>query len=423
VIIIKIMKKFLPQLGGKSEGSALLVTILLMGVLMMLTLGISTLVIQEIRVTRTVVDSGRAFYSAEAGVENALLALRSNGVGFQPEKQVESLASDDLLDPDFKFNYHIQNTTDKLPAFSPDKPIFVALSKLSSADNVDSMAYSQSLLYANEPAVTFQRLGLNQTVLIPLFTGDGATVDNKITEFVVQYYVNFRKENLIGAFQGVATSEALPFTLNDFNILRWKMYGKDQDKTESIADFFPATETSGPNSPVCLGSNLNLRAGSETCTTPAFSLPNQNGELIDNPAITLASAARECYQSDAGSQVTGFGALIKKATSENADGCNMNIFLQTHTQNYLVLTNMVNPDLLGIGNTGDADQIAIADIYYRVIVKGDEESPKLPRDYAVVEANGFSAKGTVRKSIDTYYKASSVLPVFQFSLYNTDTEE
>ena len=62
----------------------LLITLLLLGVLMTLTLGISNLVIREIRVTQSIVDANKAYYAAEAGVEDALLKLKKSGEGAEP---------------------------------------------------------------------------------------------------------------------------------------------------------------------------------------------------------------------------------------------------------------------------------------------------------------------------------------------------
>ncbi len=101
---------------GVKSGSALLITLLMLGVLMTLVLGISTLVIREIGVTQSIVDANKAYYSAEAGVENALLDLSQHKPGYEPKDgSVKFPADKDAYDANFSYEYDISNQSDTVP--------------------------------------------------------------------------------------------------------------------------------------------------------------------------------------------------------------------------------------------------------------------------------------------------------------------
>ena len=68
------------------NGSSLIIVILIMGILMILTVGLSGLAIREIGQTAGIVKAGQAYYAAEAGIENALLELENSFPGYETEK-------------------------------------------------------------------------------------------------------------------------------------------------------------------------------------------------------------------------------------------------------------------------------------------------------------------------------------------------
>lgn len=418
------------------QGSALLITILMMGLLMTLTLGISSLVLREIKINQSIVDSNKAYYAAEAGVENALLRLKKNSAGYEPkgefsvisdEENEESTGNLDFLrkyNPSYHYQYDVSNQASSVPSFPDDQPIFVSNFAKTGMDGNTSVkcAISNSLnplalakdkkgLYQDCASATYRKLGLNETVIIPLYSTNENGQPEDVEDFIVEYYLNVKDDdNFAEAFKGIS--------LDKFDVLRWKIYGLSKGenqnrRTESIADFYPGVTGNSESEPVCIGTNKNvISLGNETCVYPSMSVSGGIGSDAQ-----LWSAARECYMTEAGIGVTG--GDIKKATLENPDGCSIKIFIQTHNQNYLVLTNMINPDIVGIYNVKDPSQLAHADIYYRVLTYSDEKSPKLVKDFAEIKSFGYSLSDNVIKSLNVNYKAPEFLPVFNFSLYRT----
>jgi hypothetical protein len=429
---------------------------------MTLALGISSLVIREIVVTQSVVEANRAYYAAEAGVEHALLGLNRKLAGYEPsgfypaaegEGQIENADQSVfstrvlVLDPDYAFSYETSNQTDAVPGFTDDQPIFVeqvavtgdqgqqvADCRLAGARTPFALALNKEQFYQQCPRATYRKLGLNETHIIPLYSVDDSGQPENVSDFLVQYYLNVRDgSQFYGALKDLR--------LESFDVLRWKLYGKPLvdsgvQRTESIADFYPGVSNNGPLSPVCIGTDATIRAVSggsggvepETCIFPSLSKTPPSAEAVQSGSdlndVTLWSAARECYLTDAGLNVTG-GALIKGTTVGDPTGCQMRDFIDSHRENYLILTNMVNPNVIGISNLKDPNQLARADIYYRVLARkplpGAEPGsvPRLVKDYAEISSTGSTAAGRVIKNLSVRYRAPGFLPVFNFSLYKT----
>lgn len=386
------------------SGSSLLVALLVMGILLTLTLGLSNLVVREIGQTSDTVAAGRAYFAAEAGVERAMFDLSQGLPGYETPGWVEFGPQDD-----FQYRYSINNKGDKIPYFPEDEPVFLT----------PENAVPSAFLYSDLPDETYNVLGLNETVTIPLFTDDGQGNFTDVDRFLVQYYVDFDiKDQLV--LEG--------WELENFDILRWKVFGNpgkpgdatyDPLKTDAISDFYPAFTNDGPTSPVCIGSDsaAALRNGANyACQIPVaqnYAVDEEGqslGQVDQNNFEQSWSQARECYSNEAGVQV---------APTSVHRGCSIQTFVDTHSRNYITLTNVVNPDIVGISNLELA--ASRANIYYRVIA--DPEGPELVRDLADIKADGFARDGNVRQSIDVKLRMSSFLPVFNFSLYRTDTND
>lgn len=402
------------------KGSALLVAVLVMGILMTLTLGLSALVIREIRQTGDIVAAGKAFYAAEAGVETALLSLHENLPGYQTKNLLDADSDGWInkeVDVNLDYRYRIRNQGDKYPYFDQDAPVYLT----------PGIGVTKDFLYANggPNEATYNVLGLNQTTTIPLFVdcGDGSFKDVK--NFVLEYYVDFDldPENTLH----------LGNKIQDFDVLRWKLFGEPKDadpsgvsRTHAISDFYPAHENDSAQNPVCIGSDLAL---ANNCIIPTARPVNIDKEYVANwdtekvdPGAELQNAwgvARECYAKDAGPIV---------APSDIQKGCNIATFMQQHKKNYLTITNVVNPDIVGILNP--VIRNARANIFYRVVAEKDPQQScpnenlgdqdVMVREYAAISSDGFASNKAVKQSVDVKLKLNSFLPVFNFTLFRTD---
>lgn len=398
------------------NGSALLVAMLVMGILLTLTLGLSTLVVREIRQTSDMVAAGQAFFAAEAGVENALYDLSENLPGYEPVEPVI------YEDENLSYEYDINNKGDKYPYFPDDRPIFTA----------PDVAVPKSVLYSDFPEKTYNVLPLNESVTIPLFTANPDGTVNDIDEFLIQYYVNFDVDPDIDRIYIEKNGVQQSISLDDFDILRWKVFGNpcaagncsspgavDTLKTDAISDYYPATEGVSANRPVCIGTSniLASEGGLYNCKAPVvFEDVIKVGQNVSIEDVDLGAAgfsfARECFLSEVSDPTVGSlqGEVILKR-------CNIDSFINTHSRNYVTLTNIVNPDIIGIDPQVTPQY---ANIYYRVVTRENVDG-QLVREFAEIRSDGFARGGSVKQSIDVNLRLSSFLPVFNFSLYRTDT--
>jgi type II secretory pathway pseudopilin PulG len=409
--------------GKIRRGSALLVAILVMAILMTITLGLSSLVISQIRQTGDAVAAGKAYYAAEAGTENALLDLHENLPGYQTMNlpNADSSGWVSFTDPDgyLDYRYRIRNQGNAYPYLDSDEPIFLE----------PGVGRTAKYIYETRPEATYNALPLHQTVTIPLFVAcaDGINYRN-VNKFLLQYYVKFKLRAELGS------------TLSNFDILRWKLFGQpsgvmDVGKTDAISDFYPVDDKATAAFPVCIGSDFGL-TGTYECTALAVgsygdlpeSIADWNAVSTDVKDIINQAwgAARECYTTDSGD------VGIQSPDDGIQKDCSMSTFMEKHTKNYLTITNVVNPEIIDI--TNPELQVTAANIYYRVIAKMDsspdnacpDESPDpssedvMVREAADISADGYVNNKTVTQSINAKLKLNSFLPVFNFSLFRTD---
>lgn len=192
------------------RGSALLVALLIMGVLMAISLGLSTLVLRETIVTKDLLDAGRAYYAAESGIEIALSNLENKLPGWEP-------AVDDSGYKPFKIDedlaaigeFKVKNRCKAYPCFDENE------------FDINSAT----------PRQFYDVLDLNESINIPLFVvKDGKNVP--VTDFVVEFYATFDPDQDLN-FNGAK--------LSGWDVLRWKVFGiKDtgaESVTETISDF------------------------------------------------------------------------------------------------------------------------------------------------------------------------------------------
>lgn len=311
------------------EGSALLVAVIVMGILMTLAIGVSDLLIGTLRDNRLLLAKTRAWYAAESGVEKALLKIENGGPGF--EEQGQSNGGND-----WRYSYNILARTDQFPVGRQNVP----------QDSPES----------------YDILGFNELVVIPLFAGTSS--ENSARNFRVDYYLEPELLRLGN------------YAYEDLDILRWKIFGVNGDgKMEVVNEFLPVeTNKNSPTNPTCLGTVSGCW----------------------NSANFYENVPPEGYR---------ISPIYPIST-----------FMQNHTQNFLVLTNIINIDLVGGNTTSTASKQKIANIRYRII-EDDSGSRNLTLPRTKISSDGFS--GDAKQSIDLEVARETFLPVFNYALYRT----
>lgn len=312
-----------------AEGSSLLVAMIVMGILMTLSLGVSNLLIGTLRDSRMLMEKTKAWYAAESGIERAMLAIYKNPPGFEGDNFEDNVAND------ARYKYKINATTKEIPLREP---------------------------YERDKYAT---LGLNESVTIPLFKGTAP--EDSVKKFHVNYYLDPDLKVHGPVVEGL-------------DILRWKIFGITADKRmEVINEFVPAKEGSSADSPTCIGTAPGCTA--ETGYTGAkFYKRGVDGSIDIEPVHPIET------------------------------------FLNNHIQNFLVLTNIVNIDLIA-GFPEEAAKKNAANIKYHVVDDDDAENSSFTLPNIKIESDGFS--GETKQSLDLEVKRDTFLPVFNYALYRT----
>jgi len=378
-------------LKKKQKGSALIIALLMMGILMTLALGLSDLVIRETIITRDFVNSQKAFYAAEAGIESALLDLHQYLPGYD---NVLNPSGEKNTDLKLDYSYTIKNRTQVIP-------------------HVNTKLIAPEIASGAPQKYLYNVLNLNESITIPLFYNNNEGKEIPVKSFRVEYFID-AEINPLFAMQGYNT-EKIP-------MLRWKITGikkglnlnnptvKKSFYTESIGDYLGVMENSGASMPSCLGTgddkakdslnidginySYNCNRNIWTCAREAYRFDIVNGELttIRNSSTSQTNCAGNAYQ------ISDFIAGTDK-----------------HEKNYLTISNIFNPAVLA----GFADvQKKSAKIYYRILITGDKEYT-VPQ-VAEISSTGFLGK--LRHGINAFIQSQSFLPVFNYSLYRTDTD-
>lgn len=397
-----------------NRGSALLIALLVMGVLITVSLLLSRLVFKEIREIGLAIEGGRAYYSAESGVELAMLNLENNLPGWSTENREFNIADE------LRGEFSVKNTCSTYPCFDEGYDVSNA-----------------------PPEAFYDYLDLNESITIPLFVVDEEGQIINAEGFNVQYYAPFNVQRDLDIESG-------SFNLAGWDILRWKIFGKydpagqvrDLGPTESIGDFTAvSTVSQGVVStseekisygniaefPSWFGTErCNSRSASERVTDKIKCIPYfiNNAINVQNSldtgqeaslyaGICSASEAREYYEY----------AGKEELRSEDIHSCYpIADFLKSHSLNYLTLTNLMNPAVFKSTNP-DVKQM-LSRLYFRVELFGSNINPeanKTVREYAVIKSNGYSKSSL--QTIEASVRRGEFLPVFNFSLYSTSTRE
>lgn len=306
----------------KNKGSALLIALMLIGILMTLALGVSSLMMSTVKDGRFLVEKTRAWYAAESGLEHAMLEVSENAPGFEAEKKTES------------YEYRITASASEFPKKEPYE------------------------IEIDEDRFAF--LHLNESVTLPLFRGSDPA--NSVQRFRVEYYLAPDLK-----LRGGLVDE-------DLDILRWKIFGIAQDDAlEVMNEFIPMqTAKNSAESPSCVGTESDCWNGAKF-----YERTTQGFNIVAHHPIAA--------------------------------------FLEKHKQNFLVLTNLVNVDIIQADVLSTEEKKQIANIRYRVIDVDGKGNLTLPS--IKIAADGFS--GETKQSLDLELKRPTFLPVFNYALYRT----
>ncbi len=376
------------------RGTALLVALLVMGVLIALSLALSSLIIGESRSTMQLIDAGRAYYAAESGIEQALYNMDTNLPGWEGKEANIGKAGEDAV-----FTYEVKNQCNSYPCFDEEEY------------DVGSM-----LNFAHK---YYDVLELNETVTIPLFTvnedGDILVVE----DFTVEFFVSFDPDKHL-IFEG---------DISGWDVLRWKIFALREANsgsfiTESIHDFTAVSSAqnnvtgeefeSNAAIPSWFGTTACVGGGNPDIECLVYQNQSLEGEYCNN------TQARDFYLYD--DQGERFQAKLPCFPIEN--------FLERNTPpiprvpgpgptglNYLSLTNLMNPAMLDPDQFNNEVRLDMSRIYFRVETYADNTV----REFASITSDGFS--GDSKQSLSVNIKRDSYMPVFNFSVYSTYKEE
>lgn len=148
--------------NSKKEGSILVATLFLSGLILLLGLSAAALMARELNLATDVLYSERAYYAAEGGIERALIALNVPNEGVQHiDKNTEALSgfagvSDQATDS----YYAIDNQVDSGEIFSFDLEPFGAQKFRFQYDDVSTLGFnadvSSDMQISVDPSVRYQ---------------------------------------------------------------------------------------------------------------------------------------------------------------------------------------------------------------------------------------------------------------------------
>ncbi len=369
-----------------NRGTALLTALLIMGVFIAISLALSTLVVRELRVTRDMLDAGKAYYAAESGVEEALYHLDKNLPGWHGESEKIELGEN------VNFEYAVKNTCNVYPCLDEEYDL----------SNAPLKAY-------------YDVLDLNETTTVPLFTVDEDGNVHSVKDFTVEFFAGFDPQ----------TDLKIQNT-SSWDVLRWKVFGMKNTPegytTDSIDDFTAvASGHTASGDEVYAGAESPSWFGSVDCDEQS-----ENDRVNDNikceayavsEGTAKAGSYRPCTNMEARDYYFYVGGEVDsvKACYPISDFMiNHQAGVQDATGlNYLSLTNMMNPAVFKDAIASASEVAAKSRIYFRVETYGDE----VVRQAADITASGYSGKS--KQSLSVQMDRDSYMPVFNFSVYST----
>jgi len=391
-LILKFRKSFENQ-----SGSALLVALLVMGVIVSVSVSLSVLVLKEVYSVGELISYGNSYYATESGTEVALYRLNNELAGWDTDGEYEF----GEYGKGIIFEYKVKNKCNSYPCFDED------------LYDVDSMPVDKF----------YNVLNLNESVTIPMFVTENGEIQS-VKDFAVEFYVNFDPTTDLRFTNGSQIS--------GWDVLRWRLFGmrhtKDGYVTESINDFTAVSSFQNKRKGESLISNSAKPSwfGTKKCddssdriTDSIECTPYQTslvqGDVGDGSHAACSNkTVRDYYLYNDGmfTQVNAcypISSFMESHSSENSDVTGLN---------YMTLTNMMNPTMLNddVYSTEHAREIA-SRIFYRIETFEDKMASQVAR----IEASGYYRE--VKQSLETSIKEGSYMPVFNFSLYSTYKDE
>ncbi|MFA7685394.1 MAG: pilus assembly PilX N-terminal domain-containing protein [Candidatus Gracilibacteria bacterium] len=391
------MIKIVETIWRNKKGTALLTAMLIMGVLITISIALSSLVMREVRVTKDLMDAGKAFYAAESGVEEALYFLNNKLPGWQTERKEDG--KPDPVVREFgaegnknKFQYFVKNQCTSYPCIDEEYNLG------------DGTQGSEP-----PPESFYDVMDLNENVLIPLFVvgkdEEGTEVIKPVENFTVEFY---------GMFNPL-TDLKVGNALSGWDVLRWKVFGMKKHGqdfgTESISDFS------------AFASDLNNGAVADAANPSWFgtvacdAVPDDSrvtDSIICHLYESRSSSGGSCQATDA----RDYYGLDDAGDLETKDCWGIGQFLNDHQVtvndstglNYLSLTNIMNPAML-------VDSIENKENYSKIYFRVETYDDLTVREVAEIVSDGYA--GNSKQSIKVMKKRDSYMPVFNFSIYST----
>lgn len=384
----------------EKRGSAILISLLVMAVLVVISLGLNSLIVSELVVQRDEVERLKAFYAAESGIERGLLDVYEKNM------------------PGFTRPYLIAKDISSAETNILDDKYFTAPEPLTKGDgsgyNYRYQVVGQDMelpcSYDPQKNDDYYLLEANQSATIPLHKYvEGADLEKEeVKDFLVEYYVE-------GA--GL-TPGAIAQILDKVDVLRWKILGINTSInqnyrrsltgqfTDSISDYLPLnslTNTSeNPSQFATKVGLLSLAGGKSDIWTKA----NYYYKRTD-----VSDASADYYRNDRSKTISDF--------------LDQNISTDKHEFNYLMLTNVLgeNTKLEGGRFVRDDSNPAYDDLtgkqklFYRIKADDTQEGNKqtLACEGFLVRSDGVFRNA--KQSIDMKISLDTFLPVFDFVLY------
>lgn len=355
----------------EKKGSALVMSLFFMAILVVLSFAVNYMLLNEVRSERNFLEGVKAYYSAEAGIEDALLQVSVSNAG-------------EAIDPKSDVVF-VQDAFSSEESISGSKYTYDVMSR---------GGYNPCPFEDQEGGFAVLKSG--ESVVIPL-------TSNNV--FNVEYYI----VNTKYPFDTPNNNDPSWVMQND--VLRWKIFGNRLDgdavgKLEAISEYIPIYDV-----------NHNAHNAPSTFGTSAEFPKYQSGKYYDIIDGATFETSDLLYAGDFDPFENDFAAgafhYVFHAQYPIAD------FLLGHTNNQLVLTSYLNVIPPTASNTEliyDADDY---ELYYKVDPNpgSDQQRYNVACSAVQVIADGFSENEDFKQSIKVVKPLDQAAPFTDFVWY------